>query len=355
MKKTASLSALVLTLSLAACAAPGTIGPQASQTAIAREAALQNELVIMRDIQDQSRLYNISSRILMANADFCGNNVKPYFGIVMWNLGALPPAVRPAAQNAYALTDALAVQMTADNSPAASAGLKGGDIILAINGQTIQPGKAGLQQAHQSLQAAGYNSSDIVLSRAGKEGRVKITPVRACAYPAVLDSKSTELNAYADGEKIVVTRGMMRFADNDSELALVVAHELAHNALSHIGKKQQNVALGTIGGLAIDALLGTGGTQFSQMGSQMGAGAHSVGFEQEADYVGMYFMQRAGYDTSGVANFWRRMAIEGNSSINMRTTHPSSPERFLAIEATHAEINDKRSKNMPLVPSANTR
>ena len=96
--------------------------------------------------------------------------------------------------------------------------------------------------------------------------------------------------------------------------------------------------------------MGTGG-QFSQIGGQIGVAQYSVAFEQEADYVGMYFMERAGYSTTGVAHFWRRMAAEGATSVSRRTSHPSSPERFLAIERTQAEIATKKARNLPLVPN----
>jgi predicted Zn-dependent protease len=87
------------------------------------------------------------------------------------------------------------------------------------------------------------------------------------------------------------------------------------------------------------------------MGGQMGVARYSVAFEQEADYVGMYFMARAGYDPSGVADFWRRMAAEGESSITQRTSHPTSPERFLTMERTYGEIAAKKSRGQPLVPN----
>ena len=74
-------------------------------------------------------------------------------------------------------------------------------------------------------------------------------------------------------------------------------------------------------------------------------------FEQEADYVGMYFMERAGYNSTGVADFWRRYAAESPKSVSKRTTHPTSPERFIAIERTHREIAHKKAAGQPLIPN----
>lgn len=178
---------------------------------------------------------------------------------------------------------------------------------------------------------------------------------RLCSFPVVIDKKDKNINAYTDGEKIIVSQKMLDFIQNRNELALVVGHELAHAALNHVGKTMQNTALGQIGGFAVDQLLAsqglnTGG-QFASLGAGVAQQRYSVGFEQEADYVGMYFMARAGFDTAGVANFWRRMAANDSRSINNRSSHPTSPERFIAIERTHREIAAKVAAGQPLTPN----
>jgi predicted Zn-dependent protease len=53
----------------------------------------------------------------------------------------------------------------------------------------------------------------------------------------VVLSESDAVNAFADGEKVVITKGMMRFVENDRELSLVIAHEMAHNAMGHTDNK----------------------------------------------------------------------------------------------------------------------
>jgi Zn-dependent protease with chaperone function len=179
--------------------------------------------------------------------------------------------------------------------------------------------------------------------------------LRACAFPLVIDEKDKEINAYTDGNKIVISRKMLNFVHNDNELALVIGHELAHAALNHVGKTTQNVVLGQIGGIAIDQILAsqglnTGG-QFASLGSGIAQSRYSVAFEQEADYVGMYFMERAGFNIEGVANFWRRMAANDSRTITQRTSHPTSPERFIAIERTQKEIAAKKKAGERLVPN----
>ena len=127
--------------------------------------------------------------------------------------------------------------------------------------------------------------------------------------------------------------------------------------MGHVDAKRTNSIGGTVLGAAADIAIGiftgvdTGGV-LTQAGSVAGAIVHSKAFEREADYVGMYYMARAGYDISNVENFWRRMAIEGNSAVmKANLTHPTSPERFVSIEKTKNEIIEKRNNNIALRPN----
>lgn len=78
----------------------------------------------------------------------------------------------------------------------------------------------------------------------------------------------------------------------------------------------------------------------------------SQDFEREADYVGMYLLARAGVNTSGVGEFWRRIAAEYPQNIkgSFTHTHPATAERYINIDAAHTEIGDKLLKGLPLLP-----
>ena len=74
---------------------------------------------------------------------------------------------------------------------------------------------------------------ELVVRRDDRNLLVSLSPEPVCDYRAILAAQEN-VNAYADGENVYVTRGMMRFAETDDELALVIAHEIAHNAMNHI-------------------------------------------------------------------------------------------------------------------------
>jgi len=341
-------------LALGACAGPITMSPQGSSLEIMQETQRQKELAYKQLVQDQDRIFNVSFPVLAVNAPFCGKTA-PAFGMTVWNLDTEKQEYHQAAINLYNLHATLAVKNVADKSPAARAGIHSGDFIVAINGQNIPHGYNARKVAYENLDRAGYNQTGILIERNGQLINTLVQPEKICDYPVKLDAESAELNASADGKRIFITKGIMRFTRDDNELALVVAHELGHNAMHHIDKKRGNVMLGGIGGLAIDAVLASAGVnsgnEFGKMGQELGGEAYSVAFEQEADYVGMYFMERAGYNSSGVADFWRRFAAESPRSVSTRTTHPTTPERFIAIERTHKEIARKKAGGQPLIPN----
>lgn len=243
-----------------------------------------------------------------------------------------------------------------------------GPVTMAPQGtmQEIQQEAAIQRQlAKETRGSSSANLNDIVVPLLGANAdfckpRVKQIEWRGqkvwiCNYPVVVNKADKEINAHTDGEKIIISQAMLNFVNTNNELALVVGHELAHAALNHVGKLTQNAALGQIGGFAVDQLLASAGVstggQFSSLGGGIAQQRYSVPFEQEADYVGMYFMARAGFDTSGVAQFWRRMAANDARTISQRSSHPTSPERFIAIDRTHKEIAAKKAAGQPLTPN----
>ena len=342
---------IIVTLMLNACAAPQSVRPNINQKAVAKETLEQKKLLLQSIQKDNARLSKVAFPLLTKNTEFCGKKTAPMDGISAWTLDMFPKAEKNMMHTMFGLTNALTISAITANSPAAKAGLRRGDIIVAVNGVKIPEGKKGLKIAHDIFLKSGTKQSQIMIKRGGKILTFSIKPVLGCNFPTIVDRNDSKINAYADGKHIIISKGMMRFVESDTELALVIAHELAHNTMGHINKKKINTVMGAIGGLAMDVLLGSSG-EFYNLGGQMGALAHSVAFEQEADYIGMYYMARAGYNIDNVAYFWRRMAVEnGGKSIYIRTTHPTSPERFLAIEKTVKEIKYKKSKRQKLTPN----
>ena len=346
---------VISSLMLAACVAPQTRAPIANQDSTHAEAKKQQALVVEDYINHYKKLHNVASRIMTSGSDLCGDKTAGYYGFYYWNQDGFKPAWREITKAQYDLDEQFKILHIADKSPAEKATLKEGDVLVSINHWLVPIGKDAGKQLAQKLaeQAKGFAPVELGILRNGSEHKVSITPVKSCDYQVHLASDDTK-NAYADGTNIVMYKGMMDFFKTDEEMALVLSHELAHNAMKHIEAKKKNATAGGIFGLLLDIAAATAGVNtngdFSRMGAGMAGNAYSVEFEQEADYVGLYIMQKAGFNIDNAAGFWRRMAINNAQAITTKSSHPTTPERFVAIEETVKEIKGKIEKGVALSP-----
>ena len=180
-------------------------------------------------------------------------------------------------------------------------------------------------------------------------------PPENCAFKVILDPSERGLNAHADGQDVVIYPAMIDFAKNDNHLAFVIAHEFAHNIMHHIDAQKSNVTVGTLFGAVADIAAGAAGANtqgmFSKVGQRQGVLRHSVGFESEADYVGLYILARAGFAIEQAPDFWRIMSQASPDSIYISQSHPTNPGRTIAMGKTVAEIRAKQRAGQPLIPN----
>ncbi len=146
----------------------------------------------------------------------------------------------------------------------------------------------------------------------------------------------------------------MNFLHSNNDLAFVIGHEFAHVVRGHIETKHGNALSGALIGAIITGLSGVPNDQNNQLPqylAEIGSGLFSQEFEAEADYTGLYYTARAGFDIQHVPEVWRRMAEAHPDGIHLAgSTHPSSAKRYLAIQEAVREIDRKRANGLPLVP-----
>lgn len=354
--RTKSVAVAVAALGLVAWADPKTVAPVVTKDAAAEEAKRQMVYVLKARARENVRVEDIAFRIMVANADLCADRA-PRAGLNWRIADAYDAKVRPAAVEAFQLGDGLTVTDVRAGGPAEAAGLRAGDVMVSIAGRPAPTGKKAAAEADKLWrEAIGKEGKpvSVVLRRAGQEQTVLVTPVTACAYGVEVQDTQI-LNAFADGGGIYVTRPMLKLATTDEELALVIAHEVAHNGQHHLQAQAHNALILGLPGLLIDVAAAANGVntqgRFTKMGADIGRAHAAPQFEAEADYVGLYYMARAGYRTEGAEEFWRKMAAEAPSSIFIKSDHPPTPERFLAISAASKEVEAKRAAGEALVPN----
>ncbi len=166
--------------------------------------------------------------------------------------------------------------------------------------------------------------------------------------------KGNEVNAYADGERVHVTRSIVALTQTQEELAMILAHEYAHNILEHPQGTGANVAVGSILGAAIDIAAGSQGVEtggaFSDVGGSVALYRYSIPFEKEADYLGLYILARAGFDMERGMGIWRQLSLVDPEGIYSSATHPGNAERTVAMRKTIEEIRAKQAARTPLLP-----
>ena len=343
---------VALCLLLTACAAPTTQRIQVSNDAQAIEVERQMDIAFEDRLRDMQRVRNIYAKLAVNATDICVKNVRPMLGVFAATVDDFKEFA-PSARRLLNLDSTLKVIDLTPGMPAEQAGLKKGDVIKLINGRISPTGQDAQKELAALLEEELKKSPDsitVMIERADVGQQITVKPIQACGYRPQLVSGDA-VNAYATGEILAVTTGMMRFVRDDTELTLVIAHELAHNAMSHIDAKKQNAAVGAVGDILL-AILTRGAYRQSSF-SQAGAGAYSQDFEAEADYVGLYVMARTGVAIDDAPRFWRRMGAANPSAIGNKShtaSHPSTAERMLALEKAVVEIKEKQSKGLPLVP-----
>ena len=337
---------------------PSSDRPELDKAAVEIEAQRQLDYVLEVRLAEEARVEAVADRLLRANAPLCPST-GPRLGFSVASFVGVKGPMKEALIRRWGATERLRVVSLSPDGAGASAGLQIGDDLVSVNGAPVAKGKKAhrkwLKQQEAILEEKPGTVS-VTVERRGGLKELALTPQVACAYNVVLDADAPELNAYADGRTIFITRPMYKLAASDDELALVLAHELAHNARRHIDAKKRNAAVGMLGGALLDvALAATTGVVlsdggFTKAGAKMGAGAYSPDFESEADYVGLYFMARAGFTIDGAADFWRKMAAESPSAIFQKGSHPPTAARYVAISAARAEIASRGSDLALLTP-----
>jgi predicted Zn-dependent protease len=150
----------------------------------------------------------------------------------------------------------------------------------------------------------------------------------------ILDS--AEVNAFAlPGGYIYVTRGILALASDTSELAAVLAHEIAHVTLRHARARTNRTRTTEIVDRVISGVFGgEAGADEAASRSQQSLAAFSQNQELEADREGIKYAGKAGYDTHAAARFlgvmsrFATFSAGQNQGEGFLSSHPSTPDRI---------------------------
>jgi hypothetical protein len=214
----------------------------------------------------------------------------------------------------------------------------------SVNGE-ISMGK----QYSMEIEKSAHLVTDPVVTEYVNRVGQNIVKNSDCKVPftiKVIDSD--EINAMAlPGGFFYVNSGLIMAADEEAELAGVMAHEIAHVCAHHAAREMTRSNYATIGSIPLiiftqGSWTGYGIYEASQLAIPMGMLEFSREFEAEADYLGLQYMYKAGYDPQAFIQFFEKItALEKHKPGTLAKVfadHPQTPDRIAHSEEEIATI-----------------
>ena len=236
-------------------------------------------------------------------------------------------------------------------SSCGSVALTGRKQLLLVSDQEVY--QAGLTQYNEYI-ASSQLSSDtkntaIVKSVGQKLAAATEQYLKANGLESELKNFAWEFNLVKDkqvnafcmpGGKIVVYEGLLTVAQTEAELAVVIGHEIAHAVAKHCNERMSQQIMAQYGAAILSQALSQKSAAIQQTASTVfGLGAqvglmlpYSRKHEYEADYMGIVFMELAGYDSTSSIDFWTKMSAGSSGGSDFLSTHPSDTKRIAELQ-----------------------
>ena len=221
--------------------------------------------------------------------------------------------------------------------------------VLSLSTQQYQDYMKGAQLSTNATNTA-------MVKRVGQRLATAVeTYLRDNGYASELQNYKWEFNLVANnqvnafcmpGGKIVVYEGMLPVTQDETSLAIVLGHQIAHAVAKHsaeqLSKQMRQQYAAQIGGNVLSQVgqakgMGTTTAALANLVGQMGFKFANLKYsrdnETEADHLGLIFAAMAGYDPRLAIPFWERMSQQGgNSKSELFSDHPSDEKRMAALQ-----------------------
>ena len=185
----------------------------------------------------------------------------------------------------------------------------------------------------------GARISNAITKYYNSQGKQSVTEGYKWEFNTI-DSK--EVNAWCmPGGKVVVYTGLLPVTQNETALAIVVGHEIAHAIAKHGSERMSQAMMQQLGGVALQVALSQKPQETQNLFMQAYGIGSTVGAvlpwsrqqETEADQYGLIFAAMAGYDPQEAIPFWQRMSNAGGAKPpEFLSTHPSDETRIRKLK-----------------------
>ena len=167
--------------------------------------------------------------------------------------------------------------------------------------------------------------------------------------------ESEQVNAWCmPGGKIAFYTGILPIAQNETGVAAIMGHEVAHALANHGQQRMSSSILQQAGGIALAAATGNENPEKQQQWMQAYGITTTVGLvlpfsrshETEADKIGLFLMAIAGYNPDEAAELWKRMKVNsgGQNPPELLSTHPSNDTRIANLQTLAPKAKEEAQK-----------
>ncbi len=323
---TRRLASGLAALAVALACAPRLDRPGQRDRDIAEDTRVAFVVAALEESRERwDELIRVSERVRRAGALACRPNVVALLGAYLVDPADYrrDPILRRAAERVFDLGEEQTIAALAPDSPLARAGARVGDGIVAVNGREIRDADA-LEKRIAEDVVPGADPFTIRVRRGEGSLDLTVEPVPGCRDRVALEEVDDILLA-SEGLRverspdrwlytITVSRGVMDLTRSEDELAMVLAHLVAHGPLETAGDPRE-----------------------ASRRRHAYHQAQIVGLELAADDLGLELAARAGYDVRAAIPFWERLAIEEPGWIDGRS-HGYVAHRLDRMRLTVAAI-----------------
>ncbi len=269
------------------------------------------------------RLNRVAWPILVAAAPRCDRLglAGATIGIAAVNVASFPPERRAWARDHLKLSLRPRVLFVPERTPAYVAGVRDGDAIMAVSGAPIAENDDAPGEITRRIKDAIKTETPIRLdvARDGRTQSITVRPVTVCRL-AIHGAETPAIEAMFKGDRAVISSGLVRFAADDADLGLLLAHGFAH--------------------VILDA-------ESADTSRFNAAGTPEV--ERAADALSLELAALAGYSTGRAAALWERLgeASPATARTSLAALHPITQERLAALRAGGAPVRASQLSGSP--------
>lgn len=280
------------------------------------------------DLARERRVAALGYRLALSARNDCADPAA-MTGWVLHDIAAYAQQDRNSVQAAYGLSTGFGIRSVVPGSAADRAGIRTNDVIISA-GSVVSDRfeQALLSGGATALRTDRFNLAlatmpppiAVTLVRNGARLTVYVSPDHGCGGFFVV-SNEHGVNAWSDGQGVAVTAQLVDMATDDSMLAFILAHEMAHNLLHH-------------------------GEMVSPAGrwlAGIGIGAKKARANEEAaDVLAVTLVGDAGFDPSGGISMLRK--VEASGRVGNTVSHPGISRRIAKIEQAIAAWHLQQAK-----------